>query len=377
MAPKRKLTLEPLEDRTTPALFGSPWPDPQHLTLSFVPDGTPIAGSGSNLFQSLNAVKPAAQWQNEMLRAIQTWESVANINVTVVPDGGQPFGTSGNLQGDSHFGDIRIGAEPMASSSLALAIPPDPTYSGTWAGDIILNSNYTFDGSSTDLYSTMLHEFGHALGLPENFDPSSVMSVNSPTLLSQLSPGDVAAIQSLYGPPGSTGVNGEGENAQFIPADLSPPSSALTTFAQGTLTSTSPSQTSTLYVGASQLFYFSLSANLDALPSDALLQMTITDANGRVLFVQSATEDGENAGAAVFLDSGAYTVRISVISPSEPLTAPLNFQINGTVLSDPIGPKPNDPTVSSPYQGPAGSGTYVYPNGIATTNPYYWVGFVF
>jgi hypothetical protein len=103
------------------------------------------------------------------------------------------------------------------------------------------------------------------------------------------------------------------------------------------------------------------------LPSDALLQMTITDANGRVLFMQSATEDGAAADAAVFLDSGAYTVRISVLSPSEPLTAPLSFQINGTVLSDPIGPKPNDPTVSSPYQGPAGSGTYMYPNGIATT----------
>jgi hypothetical protein len=202
MAPKRRLTLEPLEDRTTPALFGYPWPDPQHLTLSFVPDGTPIAGSVSNLFQSLNAVKPAAQWQNEMLRAIQTWESVANISVTVVPDGGQPFGAPGNPQSDSHFGDIRIGAEPMASSSLALAIPPDPTYSGTWAGEIILNSHYTFDGPGTDLYSVMLHEFGHALGLPENSDPSSVMGVNSPALLNQLSPSAICCHSDLVRPAG-------------------------------------------------------------------------------------------------------------------------------------------------------------------------------
>src|SRR5437899_1386922 len=36
--------LESLEKRDVPASFGVPWRDPAHLSLSFVPDGTRIAG---------------------------------------------------------------------------------------------------------------------------------------------------------------------------------------------------------------------------------------------------------------------------------------------------------------------------------------------
>ena len=45
--------LESLEDRAVPATFGVPWNDPSHLTLSFAPDGTAIAGHTSSLFQTL------------------------------------------------------------------------------------------------------------------------------------------------------------------------------------------------------------------------------------------------------------------------------------------------------------------------------------
>ena len=47
--------IECLEDRTTPATFGVPWGDARNLTLSFVPDGTVIAGHSSTLFQTLDA----------------------------------------------------------------------------------------------------------------------------------------------------------------------------------------------------------------------------------------------------------------------------------------------------------------------------------
>ena len=106
----RRLFAERLEDRDVPASFGLAWPDPQHLTVSFVPDGTSVYGSGSALFGSLNAGAPTAVWQAELLRAIQSWASVANINVSVVADGGQALGASGMLEGDSRFGDIRIAA---------------------------------------------------------------------------------------------------------------------------------------------------------------------------------------------------------------------------------------------------------------------------
>src|SRR5712671_774136 len=102
-----RLTIEALEDRAVPATFGVPWSDPSHLTLSFVPDGTPIAGHTSSLFQTLNAVEPTAVWQNEILRAFQTWAVNANINIGLVADGGQAMGVAGNSQHDSRFGDIR------------------------------------------------------------------------------------------------------------------------------------------------------------------------------------------------------------------------------------------------------------------------------
>src|SRR5438067_10264064 len=85
-----RLMLEPLEDRAVPATFGVPWDDPSHLTLSFAPDGTAIAGHTSTLFQTLNAQMPTATWQREILQSFQTWAVQANINIGLVGDGGQP-----------------------------------------------------------------------------------------------------------------------------------------------------------------------------------------------------------------------------------------------------------------------------------------------
>jgi hypothetical protein len=199
MARRRQLTVEPLEDRAVPAIFGTPWADPLHLTLSFAPDGTAIAGHQSNLFASLDALEPQAVWQTEMLAALQTWAAYANINVGVVADGGQPFGTPGPTQGDPRFGDIRIGGEPM-TGVLAVSAPPAPFLSGTWAGDILVNSAYAFDqANTTDLYSVMLHEFGHILGLPDSNDPRSVMYKNATTPRHSLAASDIAAVQALYG----------------------------------------------------------------------------------------------------------------------------------------------------------------------------------
>src|SRR5690349_20819214 len=107
------LTLEPLEDRAVPATFGVPWDDPRHLTLSFAPDGTAIAGHTSTLFQTLNAQMPTAAWQRAVLQAFQTWAVHANINIGLVNDGGQPFGVAGATEHDPRFGDIRVGAQKM------------------------------------------------------------------------------------------------------------------------------------------------------------------------------------------------------------------------------------------------------------------------
>src|SRR6476620_2410702 len=101
MARKSELFLDRLEGREVPALFGVPWADARHLTLSFAPDGPSVDGAASTLFQTMPGAPPV--WEGEILRAIQAWAQSANINVDVVPDGGDPLGAPGAAQADPRF----------------------------------------------------------------------------------------------------------------------------------------------------------------------------------------------------------------------------------------------------------------------------------
>src|SRR5262249_37807283 len=156
---------------------GFPWPDGQHLTLSFVPDGTPVGDFRSSLFQTLDARAPTRDWQREILRAFQTWAQYANVNVGVVADDREALGTTGAVQGDARFGDTRVAAAPLAPGPLLTNTPFE--WSGTtWSGDIILNTHYLFDigggPGSYDLFSAMLNEAGNVLGvLDTRRDPGS------------------------------------------------------------------------------------------------------------------------------------------------------------------------------------------------------------
>ena len=196
------LAVERLEDRATPAVFGIPWPDASHLTISFAPDGTSVNGQASQLFQLLSAAEPAPAWQDAILRAFQTWAANANINIAVVPDSGLPMGTGGAIEGDPRFGDIRISAVPLSPGVVAQALPFNLT-AGTWSGDVQLNSNYLFGSGVAngqyDLFTVMLHEAGHVFGLPHSDDPTSPMFENFTGVRTSLGAPDVAALQALYG----------------------------------------------------------------------------------------------------------------------------------------------------------------------------------
>jgi hypothetical protein len=220
MATAMPLTVELLEDRFVPTVFGIPWSNPEHLTLSFVPDGTLIAGQASTLFQTLDAEMPRAVWEGAILRAVQAWVVNANISVGVVADDGEPLGTPGLSQGDPRFGDIRIGARPLSTGSLSFAMPHDPFLSGTWAGDVVLNSGVDFSTPAADLTSVMLHELGHAFGLSDNNDPTSVLYGGSGSLQGQLSTGDVANIEALYGVPAPDATEGSAGNTFTTAARL-------------------------------------------------------------------------------------------------------------------------------------------------------------
>src|SRR5262249_38274646 len=91
--PQAPPALRCLETRVVPyATTGNLWPSAQVVTISFVPDGTALAeGDGgpitSNMFSAFNAMfrtSVAANWENIILKAAQTWAAQTNINFSVI-----------------------------------------------------------------------------------------------------------------------------------------------------------------------------------------------------------------------------------------------------------------------------------------------------
>ncbi|MFL5243388.1 MAG: matrixin family metalloprotease [Gemmataceae bacterium] len=219
-----KPLLEILEDRLTPSTFGGVWPDPGHLTLSFVPDGADAGGTPSSLFHLLNAQAATSVWETAILRAFQTWAVNTNVNVGITADGGQPLGATGAVQGDTRFGDIRILAKPLQSSAVSTASPFSWTGT-TWAGDVVLNSNYKFNiggkAGAYDLFTIALHEAGHVFGIEDNTtDTQSAMYGSYIGPRTGLGGPDLADIQSLYGVREPDAFDKSHSNGSFATASL-------------------------------------------------------------------------------------------------------------------------------------------------------------
>lgn len=201
LAPRSGLRFEQLERRDTPAAWGNPWPQPDQLTLSFAPDGTAVGDEASSLSTHLRGTASSdAAWQREVLRSFQAWVRVANINLSLTSDNGLALGNDGGSQGSREQGDIRIAAAPLSSQELGVAAPFDLL--DDWSGDVILNTNYRFGRAAGqyDLFTVLLQESGHALGLANSVALDSVMFGGGYRGVRRgLSTGDIAEIRKLYG----------------------------------------------------------------------------------------------------------------------------------------------------------------------------------
>ena len=197
---RQRMKIEQLELRTMLDAAGGllTWTDETQLTVSFAPDGTQIADHPSSLHSTMGAVAGAEDWQDAILSGFQAWAINAVIDFGVVSDDGSPFGVSGPRHADPRFGDIRIGARPLGDDVFAISVSEATLVSGTWAGDLVFNSNAEFR-STADIYAATLHEVGHLLGLSHTDNPSSPMFSHGIPESTMLTDTDIAQVQQLHG----------------------------------------------------------------------------------------------------------------------------------------------------------------------------------
>ncbi len=231
----------PIFNRWSPrrllAAFGTPWPEPRDLTISFPADGVQVGTYSNDIRETLDQVADRQQWEELALRALQTWSIHADINVGLRNDYDLDFGTPGLAVSDPRFGDFRIGAFPQ--TGLVASSVPFQTDAGTYSGDLLLNSNEQFkyhnwengvapDPSTLgpddrDLFSILLHESGNTLGLDDNLMDWSVMFRQYTVPKGVLTAQDINDIQALYGArtdPYELTDNGQLQAATLIPAPI-------------------------------------------------------------------------------------------------------------------------------------------------------------
>ena len=226
---KTTLHFEQLEPRLPCRGFADP-----HVTLSFAPEGTQWGANGMT-------AEVSTMWQACVLEALEQWDAVSGLEIEIVADDGSPRqvrapdGRVYAAQGEAGFGDLRIGAAGEGwddSSTLDAAwyaFMPSSTAGG---GDHWIDLDHPrvqrIMENHEDMHRFSLHLTGRMLGLPafHRAAPGSLMA-SGVSGAHELTAADIAAIQSLYGPPEEEGSRQEAVGSEEPPARRYPTAPAV------------------------------------------------------------------------------------------------------------------------------------------------------
>jgi hypothetical protein len=147
--------------------------------------------------------------------------------------------------------------------------------------------------------------------------------------------------------------------------------------ADDSLTPAAPIKQTTLYVALPQLFDFGLMVPAAPATPNAVVMITIRDADDRVVYRVAASEGETRTAGSVLLKPGVYRVQAAVVAV-EPINSALNFTVWARIASDPFAADPDDPTFQPEFQcdEPGHEGMYCYPGEFTSTDPYLWDGFI-
>jgi hypothetical protein len=164
-----------------------------------------------------------------------------------------------------------------------------------------------------------------------------------------VTPGAVYTVAVSAANPGGSAVVG----SYHLAVDFDSTPVALTTYTSGTLTAGATHVLSMLQVNTSQFFHFVLAATNSATSSPpAAVTMTIYDSSGNV--VQSVVgQAGSALSTTVLLEPGQYVFRLEAAGQNNSQLADTAYALQGTDLSDPIGPMPVVPIMAPPPPQPA------------------------
>jgi hypothetical protein len=345
-----------LESRITPYVTsGGAWPQPQRVTISFVPDGTVLGYDGfgntltSTLQHDFNASWSTSTWENQILKAAQVWAQQTNVNFSVVSDDGAAIGSGNYQQGDPNHGDIRIGGYQEGSGCsqpLASAYMPPPLNNYDIAGNITFNTSQAFNiGMTYDLFTVAAHEFGHALGLYHSADTTAVMYGAYNGTATGLASDDISGIRAIYSSGNPRTQDGGTNNSFSTATSITIDPTALTAQVTSDISTTTDVDFYRFTAPSGSAATASISVQSDGLSLLAPKLYVYNAAHTQIAFKNGAGHYGTTLTATPSITPGAtYYIKVIGADYTAFGTGAYALTINTGTGSSPTVPIPNTQT---------------------------------